>query len=52
TAVILQGIAARIARKQASSAKANTYAKLFRDFNLMSLEIIDRYNESTIKSKL
>ncbi|CAG8810681.1 24896_t:CDS:2, partial [Dentiscutata erythropus] len=52
TAVILQGIAARKARKQASSAKANIYAKIFRDINLMGLEIIDRYNESTIKSKL
>ncbi|CAG8474814.1 10434_t:CDS:2, partial [Racocetra fulgida] len=43
TAVILQGIAARIARKQASSAKANAYAKGFKDFALMGLEIIDRY---------
>ncbi|CAG8727044.1 17237_t:CDS:2, partial [Racocetra persica] len=35
TAVILQGIAARIARKQASSAKANAYAKIFKDCALM-----------------
>ncbi|KAF0357976.1 APH-domain-containing protein [Gigaspora margarita] len=48
TAVILQGIAARIARKQASSDKAKEYAKFFKDINLMGFEIIDR----TIKSKL
>ncbi|CAG8510487.1 23941_t:CDS:2 [Cetraspora pellucida] len=49
TAVILQGIAARIARKQASSAKAHTYAKLFKNVALMGLEIID---QSAVKSKV
>ncbi|CAG8538068.1 3689_t:CDS:2 [Gigaspora rosea] len=48
TAVILQGIAARIARNQASSEKAKKYANLFKDTSLMGFEIIDR----TIKSKL
>ncbi|CAG8626139.1 10144_t:CDS:2 [Cetraspora pellucida] len=50
TAVIVQGIAARIARKQASSARAHTYAKIFKDIALMGLEIIDQ--SAAVKSKL
>ncbi|KAI9484252.1 MAG: kinase-like domain-containing protein [Benjaminiella poitrasii] len=40
--VILQGIAARVARKQASSAQAKTYAARFKPVAELALEIIDQ----------
>ncbi|KAI8087873.1 kinase-like domain-containing protein [Gilbertella persicaria] len=40
--VILQGIAARVARKQASSAEAKTYAARFIPVANMALDIIDK----------
>jgi aminoglycoside phosphotransferase (APT) family kinase protein len=41
-AVILQGIAARVARKQASSAQAKTYATRFIPVATMGLDIVDQ----------
>ncbi|KAI9490368.1 kinase-like domain-containing protein [Zychaea mexicana] len=40
-AVITQGIAARVARKQASSAEAKTYAAMFKPVAALGLEIVD-----------
>lgn len=39
--VILQGIAARVARKQASSAEAKTHAKRFKPVAQLGLDIVD-----------
>jgi aminoglycoside phosphotransferase (APT) family kinase protein len=41
-AVITQGIAARVARKQASSAQAKVHAARFIPFSHLALEIIDQ----------
>jgi aminoglycoside phosphotransferase (APT) family kinase protein len=41
-AVITQGIAARVARKQASSAQAKFYASRFVPFTNLALEIVDQ----------
>jgi aminoglycoside phosphotransferase (APT) family kinase protein len=41
-AVITQGIAARVARKQASSAQAKWYAARFVPFTYLALEIVDQ----------
>jgi aminoglycoside phosphotransferase (APT) family kinase protein len=41
-AVITQGIAARVARKQASSAQAKVYAQRFIPFTNLALEIVDQ----------
>jgi aminoglycoside phosphotransferase (APT) family kinase protein len=43
-AVILQGIAARVARKQASSAEAKSYAARFKPVAQMGLDIVDEGN--------
>ncbi|KAI8146910.1 kinase-like domain-containing protein [Fennellomyces sp. T-0311] len=40
-AVITQGIAARVARKQASSAEAKTYAAMFKPVAALGLQIVD-----------
>lgn len=50
-AVILQGIAARVARKQASSAQAKNYAARFIPVAQMGLDIVDQGNLS-FSSKL
>lgn len=42
--VILQGIAARVARKQASSAQAKTYASKFKKVAQLGLDIVDEGN--------
>lgn len=42
--VILQGIAARVARKQASSAKAKSFAARFKQVAYMALDIVDQGN--------
>jgi aminoglycoside phosphotransferase (APT) family kinase protein len=42
--VILQGIAARVARKQASSAEAKSYAARFKPVAQMGLDIVDEGN--------
>ncbi|KAI7857999.1 kinase-like domain-containing protein [Circinella umbellata] len=41
-AVITQGIAARVARKQASSAQAKTYAAMFKPVAALGLDIVDQ----------
>ncbi|KAI8887985.1 APH-domain-containing protein [Backusella circina FSU 941] len=41
-AVIAQGIAARVARKQASSAQAKIYAEKFKPINALALEYVDK----------
>jgi aminoglycoside phosphotransferase (APT) family kinase protein len=41
-AVIAQGIAARVARKQASSAQAKIYAEKFKPINALALEYMDK----------
>jgi len=51
-AVITQGIAARIARNQASSAEAINFARLFRPLMFRGLQIIDECDDLTSKSKL
>ncbi|RIA89880.1 kinase-like domain-containing protein [Glomus cerebriforme] len=51
-AVITQGIAARIARNQASSAEAKSYAKLFRPITNRGLEIVDECGDLSPKGKL
>lgn len=54
-AVITQGIAARVARKQASSAQAKFYASRFVPFTHLALEIVDQgelEHVSSDKSKL
>ncbi|CAG8437844.1 7988_t:CDS:2 [Funneliformis caledonium] len=51
-AVITQGIAARIARNQASSTEAKKYARLFRPLTLRGLQIIDECGDLSSKSKL
>lgn len=50
-AVIAQGIAARVARKQASSAQAKTYAELFIPVANLGLNIVDQ-GELKSESKL
>jgi aminoglycoside phosphotransferase (APT) family kinase protein len=50
--VITQGIAARIARKQASSAQAKHHAKKFIPVASLALEIVDQGDLSSSKSKL
>ncbi|KAJ3222139.1 hypothetical protein HK099_002679 [Clydaea vesicula] len=52
--VILQGIAARVKRKQASSEQALQYAKMFKPLAKLGLEIVDRGDlvEQVIKSKI
>ncbi|KAG0172415.1 hypothetical protein DFQ28_010730 [Apophysomyces sp. BC1034] len=50
--VILQGVAARIARKQASSAEARSYAALFKPIADEALTIVDQGDLITSKSKL
>lgn len=42
--VILQGIAARVARKQASSAQAKSYASRFKQVAQLGLDIVDEGN--------
>lgn len=42
--VICQGIAARVARKQASSAEAKTHAKRFKPIAQLGLDIVDKGN--------
>lgn len=42
--VILQGIAARVARKQASSAQAKNFAARFKQVAYMGLDIVDEGN--------
>jgi aminoglycoside phosphotransferase (APT) family kinase protein len=49
--VILQGIAARVARKQASSAQAKSFAARFKQVATMGLDIVDQGNID-ISSKL
>ncbi|RUS23997.1 hypothetical protein BC938DRAFT_474289 [Jimgerdemannia flammicorona] len=51
-AVISQGIAARVARKQASSAEAQNYARLFKPVTHMALAIVDHGDLDSGKSKL
>jgi len=53
-AVITQGIAARVARKQASSAKAKLHASRFVPFTNLALEIVDQGELEPVvgKSKL
>ncbi|KAK4509736.1 Paf1 complex component [Mucor velutinosus] len=51
-AVILQGIAARVARKQASSAQAKNYADRFKPVAQMGLAIVDEGNLDHPSSKL
>lgn len=51
-AVILQGIAARVARKQASSAQAKSYADRFKPVAQMGLDIVDEGNLDHPSSKL
>ncbi|GBB95320.1 hypothetical protein RclHR1_02510014 [Rhizophagus clarus] len=51
-AVITQGIAARIARNQASSAQAKSYAKMFKPITNRGLEIIDECGDLSPKGKL
>ncbi|KAF7725777.1 hypothetical protein EC973_009394 [Apophysomyces ossiformis] len=50
--VILQGVAARIARKQASSAEAHHYAARLKPIAHCALRIVDQGDLDTIKSKL
>lgn len=40
--VILQGIAARVARRQASSAQAKRHAENFKPLAYLALEIVDQ----------
>lgn len=40
--VILQGIAARVARRQASSAQAKRHAENFKPLAFLALEIVDQ----------
>lgn len=40
--VILQGIAARVARKQASSAEAKAHAEKFKPMCQLALEFVDK----------
>ncbi|CAB4398332.1 APH-domain-containing protein [Rhizophagus irregularis] len=51
-AVITQGIAARIARNQASSAQAKAYAKMFKPTMIRGLEIMDECGDLSPKGKL
>lgn len=51
-AVILQGIAARVARKQASSAQAKSYADRFKPVGKLGLDIVDEGNLDHSGSKL
>ncbi|KAI8976973.1 kinase-like domain-containing protein [Pilobolus umbonatus] len=48
-AVILQGVAARVARKQASSGQAKEYAKKFKPVAYIGLGIIDETTQNTSK---
>lgn len=52
TAVILQGVASRIARNQASSAAAKFYADKFIPVSFMALDIVDDGDLEPINSKL
>jgi hypothetical protein len=49
--VILQGIAARVVRKQASSAQAKKHAARFKHVAHLGLEIVDR-GDIDVKGKL
>lgn len=51
-AVILQGIAARVARKQASSAQAASYASRFKPVAQIGLDIVDEGDLVDPKSKI
>lgn len=50
--MITQGIAARVARKQASSAQAKFYAQKFIPVASLALEIVDQGNLADTNSKL
>jgi hypothetical protein len=47
-AVIVQGIAARVARKQASSAEAKVYASRFKPICELVLNLIDQSDQSKL----
>ena len=51
-AVITQGIAARIARNQASSAQAKIYANIFKPTTIRGLEIMDDCGDLSPKARL
>ena len=53
-AVIAQGIAARVARKQASSAQAKIAAQKFKPVSYLALDIVDKgeLKEQQTNSKL
>lgn len=50
--MIAQGIAARVARKQASSAKAKVAAAKFKPVAYLALDIVDQGDLDTKHSKL